>query len=1084
MKLLMAVSLAAAGTYAQTASGTIGGTVFDPSGAVIPGATVRILGAETGDVMRELTTSADGTFAAPLLRPLTYNVEAAAGFKKLLRSGVVLRVDDVLSLRLTLETGQTSESVTVTSNAELLEERTNTVGQVIDDRTMQQLPLNGRNYLQLGNLTAGAVPNTRSRDRSFSAYGNRGLQNAFLLDGARNQNYMRGLDNRARDAMRPSLEAIAEFKVQTSNYSAEYGASAGAVVNVVTRSGTNSLHGSAFEYFRNNAMDARDFFLPPTSKQPLYQQNQFGGSLGGPIVRNRAWYQGSFQRTRINEGDTGISTLPLATEKNGVFATRIYDPATTRPNPVGTGMIRDLFPNNTIPVARFDGIGKSLVDRYPDPTLAGTARNYVSNPVQRTTLNNATFRGDLRLTDKDTLFGRYSLDNGTFSRLAALPAPAQTPVDRQVPARSWGVGYTRIVSPAMVNEARFAYNYVALDQNATLPRDEIVKGSLAPEVNSSIPTFGVTGYPTIGDQPANFGNNPVIKRSKVWNLSDNFSWVNGKHTLRLGADFQYLDVPTFATLQGRGSWGFSGVFTQNPQSRPGTGSPVADVLLGYPNTITIGTPSDANERARNYYSYVQDDWAISSRFTVNVGLRYEITAPFYDANNRLANLILDGGSPNFGQYALAGDSRFPRALQTLDRNNWAPRIGFAWRAPASIVVRGGYGIFFAQDEGFGVSQRMTNNPPFVGFGGFTVTSDQLNTSSTIRLSSPLPARPAPIDPSTYKLDPLGTVQIRSWPTRNTIPYVQQWNLSIQKDIGRSTVLEVNYVGNQGVKLYGAYEGNQPTPGAGAVNNRRPYRGTITSGSILAVAPWVTSTYHGLSARIERRFAAGLSFLGVYTFGRSLDMESNIDLCDGCGASAGNGSVVDSRNRRLNYGLSDQHTAQRFVLSGLYELPFGKGKRWMTAGAGDAILGGWAISGITTLSTGIPYTLNLNFDNAGMGSTNWPDRIARGALSNPSPEKWFDISAFIFPTAFTIGNAGRNILTGPGIASTDVGLQRNFRLPFLGEQGRMEFRAEAFNLFNTPQLGQPAATLGTPNFGTIGGTARSNRQLQLGLRLLF
>ena len=950
---LLSIALSLSSLLAQTSTGTIAGTVLDPTGAVITGAQVRLLGTETGDVARELTSGQDGAFTAPLLRPSAYTIEVTSpGFKKLVRSGIVLRVDDQVTLRLTLETGATTDSVTVAGSTELVEATTNTVGQVIDDRAMQQLPLNGRNYLSLGNLTAGAVPSTRSRDRTFSAYGNRSLQNAFLLDGARNQNYLRGLDNRARDAMRPSLEAIAEFKVQTSNYSAEYGASAGAVVNVVTKSGSNTFHGSAFEFLRNNKMDARDYFLPATSKQPLYIQHQYGGSFGGPIKRNRAWFQAAYQRTHISEGEVNTATIPLANERAGIFTSQIYDPLTTRANPAGSGSVRTLFPGNAIPASRFDRIGKSLVDRFPDPNLPGTARNWVSNPLQATRSHNATFRGDVRLTDADSLFLRYSLDNGVFSRLPVLPVGAQTGVDRDIPARSWGVGYTRIISPSLINELRFAYNYVGTVQDATSPLDPIIANSLDARVQSSIPTFALNGYPTLGDQPANYGNNPVTKKSKVWNFSDNLSWVRNKHTIKTGIDFQYLDIPTFAALQGRGAWGFTGVFTQNPQARPGSGSPVADLLLGYPNTITIGSPSDANERARNYYFYLQDDWTISSKLTLNFGVRYEITAPFYDANNRLANLVAEPGSL-YNQYVIAGDSRLPRSLQQLDRNNIAPRIGFAYRAARGLVIRGGAGIFFAQDEGFGVSQRMTNNPPFVGFGGFSVTSDQLNVSSTIPLGGALPARPTAPEPATYKLSPANTAQIRSWPTRNTIPYVEQWNFSLQKEMTKNLVAELNYVGNHGVKLYGAYEGNQPIPGAGAVNNRRPLAGLITSGSILSVAPWVTSSYHGISGRLERRFAKGYSLLAVYTFGRALDMQSNIDLCDGCGGSAGSGAVVDSRNRRLNYGLSDHHTAQRFVLSGMLELPFGAGKRFATNGPSASILGGWALSGISTLSAGLP-----------------------------------------------------------------------------------------------------------------------------------
>jgi len=1070
---------------AQTSSGQITGSVVDSSGAVMPGVSVRLLGTETGEVVRELTTGPDGTFTAPLLRPSAYTVEAtAAGFRKLVRTGVVLRVDEVLSLRLTLQPGEVSESISVTASAELLEQSTNTVGQVIDDKTMLQLPLNGRNYLQLGSLSAGAVPNTRSRDRSFSAYGNRGLQNAFLLDGARNQNYLRGLDNRQRDAMRPSLEAIAEFKVQTSNYSAEYGASAGAVVNVVTKSGTNEIHGAAFEFFRNSQMDARDFFLPASSRKPLYLQHQFGGSLGGPIKKNRAWWQAAYQRTHISESETSTATVPLASQKAGNFGTTpIFDPATTRANPAGSGSIRTLFPGNAIPSSRFDRVGKRMTDLYPDPNLPGIARNWVNTPLQATRSHNATFRGDLKLSDKDTLFGRYSLDDGKFLRLPTLPLGAQTGTDRTTPARSIGIGHTRIITPTVINELRFAYNYVGVVQDATVPKDEVIAGTLAAGVESSIPTFGVTGFATLGDPPAGFGNLPLDKKSKVWNISDNLSIVRNKHTLKMGFDFQSLIIPTFATLAGRGSFGFTGVFTQNPQARPNTGNGLADLLLGLPNNITTGNPTISDERVKNYYWYLQDDWTVTSRFTVNIGMRYELTRPFYEKTNKMANLILASGHPLYGQYVLAGDSRQPRALQTTDRNNFAPRIGFAWRPQlAGLVIRGGFGIFYAQDEGFGVSQRMTNNPPFVGFGGFSIVSDQLNPSSTISLSGTLPARPAPPDPAAYKLDPRATSQLRSWPTRFTMPYVQQWNLSIQKEVARNLLWEVNYVGNRGVKLWGVFEGNQPLPGAGSVQDRRPFA-SITRASILQFDPWVNSTYQGISTRLERRFAAGFSLLGVYTFGRSLDTQSNVDLCDGCGASGGSGAIVDMRNRRLNYGLSDHHIAQRFVLSGNWELPFGAQRRWLTSGPASYLAGGWALSGITSISSGLPYTLNLNFDNAGTGTTNWPNRIGRGTLDNPTVDRWFDASAFVFPAAFTIGNAGRNILTGPGTVSTDISLQRNFQLPF-NDSSRVEFRAEAFNLFNTPQLSNPASTLGNPAIGSIGATARSNRQMQLGLRILF
>ena len=1070
--------------WAQTSTGQITGTVLDSSGAVVPQAQVRVIGSETGELVRELTTDDAGGFTAPLLRPSSYTLEVShQGFKKLVRSGVELRVDEVLTLRLSLEPGAAVESITVRASAEQLEEKTHSVGQVVNERTMQQLPLNGRNYLLLGNTAPGAVPNTRSRDRTFSAYGNRGLQNAFLLDGARNQNYLRGLDNRQRDAVRPSLEALSEFKVQTSNFSAEYGAAAGAVVNVVTKSGTNEIHGSAFEFLRNNAFDARDFFQPSAAPTPLYIQHQFGGSVGGPFVKNRAWWHSAVQRTHISQGQTYTSTIPLPAQLAGNFGSvPVFDPYTTRGNPNGAGNIRDVFPGNVIPAARFDPVGKRLANYFPAPNLPGTARNYVLNPVDSTRLTNLTVRGDVRLTNADSMFGRLSIDRGSYLRNATVPEPAQTGTLRETPADSVGYGYTRILGPRAVNEFRFAWNRVSVQQDGTLKKDEVVPGALAPEVTSSIPAFNVTGFAGLGAQPPNFGNIPLNKTSGVWNLSDNLSAIRGRNHLKAGYDYQILRLRTFATLNGRGTFGFTGVFSQNPLSRPGTGSPVADLLLGLPNTITTGTPSDAQERAHNMYWYFQDDLTLTPTLTLNLGIRYELTRPFKDVNNKLANLVLDPGSPLYGQYVLAGDPRLPEALEETDRNNFSPRFGFAWRTPApGLVVRGGYGIFFGQDEGFGVSQRMTNNPPFVGLGGLGIVSDQLRPSSTIALSSALPPRPAPVTANDFKFNPNDTTQVRSWPGRYTTSYVQQWTLSIQKQLPSDMLWEVNYVGSRGLDLWGAYEGNQPLPGPGSVTDRRPLA-SITRASILRAEPWVKSAYHGVSTRLEKRLSHGLNFLLAYTFGKVLDTETNIDLCDGCTAS-GAGSVQNTRDRNGNYGLADHDVRHRFVFSGGYEFPFGKGKPYASRGAASWILGGWELIGIYTASSGLPFTVTLPFDNANTGNANWPNRLRPAQLDNWNIGRYFDTDAFAFPAQYTFGNAGRNTMIGPGINGVDLSLQRSFPLP-VREGARVDFRAEAFNLFNRPHFDIPGAILQTPTFGVIGATSQPNRQLQFGLKLSF
>ncbi len=1062
---------------AQTSSGTLTGTVLDSTGGVIAGAQVRVIGAETGDVARTLSTNGLGQFTAPLLRPSSYSLEIAyPGFKKLTRQGIPLRVDEVLELRLTLEPGGVNEQVTVTAETPLVEEKTHSIGQVVDSRTLLELPLNGRNYLQLGNLTAGAVPNVRSRDKTFSAYGNRGLQNAFLLDGARNQNYLRGLDNRQRDAMRPSLEAIAEFKVQTANFSAEYGASAGAVVNVVTRGGSNEIHGTAFEFLRNSALDARDFFQPSATPRPLFIQHQLGGSAGGPVKKNRLWWFGAFERTHISSGTTTTSTVPLLAERQGSFGAReIFDPLTTRANPAGAGSIRTAFPGNVIPAARFDPIGKAQLDKYPVPLVNTAARNYIINPMESTRLNNGTFRGDARASNADTLFGRFSFLGGDYGRPAPLPSPAGNGTLRNQPSWSVGLGHTRVLTPTIVNELRFAWNRVSVIQDGLLARDEVVKGALDPGVSSGTPTFNPAGFTGIGGESASFGNLPLRKTSAVWNLSNNLSIVRRKHSLKMGFDFQNIRVTTDTTLQGRGSFAFSGVFSQNPQSRATTGSPVADMLLGLPATITVGTRGISNERARNYFGYFQDDFSVTPTLTLNMGIRYDFTAPFHETDNKFGNLVLDPGDPLFGQLIFAGNPARPRELVYADKNNFAPRFGFAWRTPASgLVLRGGYGIFYSQDEGSGVNRRMTNNPPFVGFGGYTINSDQLNVSSTISLSGALPARsPAPA-PGAFKLDPLATATLISWQQHFRTGYVQQWILSLQKELIRDSLLEVNYVGNHAIGLGATYPANNAVPGAGAIPTRRPLA-LFTRAPVFRAAPWATSTYHGVSAKFEKRFSRGLSYLASFTFGRALDTASEFAVCDACGAS-GDDQVQDAANLKASQkGLANHHVARRFVFSGTWELPFRPGP--------GHIFGGWSLGGIVTFADGIPFTPSLSFDNANTGGPNRPNRIRNGRLDNWTVGHYFDTDAFVFPTQYTYGNSGRNVLTGPGTNSFDASLHRNFRLP-INEASHLQFRAEAFNAFNRPHFDLPGSTIGTANAGVIGATSLPNRQMQLGLKLVF
>ncbi len=1079
------LAFVAAPAHSQTSTGEIQVTVTDPTAAVIPNAKLQVMGAQTGNVARTLVTNDVGVAAAPLLKPDTYNlVVTATGFERLENDGIVLHVGDTLDLRFTLKPGSAAESVTVVGQAPLVDVTSGTVAQVMDRRQIIQLPLNGRDYLQLANLAAGAVPSAGSRDDSFSAYGNTGLQNAFLLDGARNVNYLRGLDNRTRDMIRPPLDALSEFNVQTSNYSAEFGASAGAVVNAITKSGTNELHGSLYDFLRNDTLDAANYFASAGHK-PLLVQNQYGASLGGPLVKNRAWLFGAWEGLHIGSEQTNLSSVPTAAMRSGDFgSTAVYNPFSTAANPSGSGYVRAPFANNTIPGSLLNSIGASVLGRFPLPNLPGAANNFLYNSPNVQTSQNATLRGDVQLSNADSMFVRYSITRSAQDAGASLPAPSQTPVNRTIDSEGVGYGYTRTFSPTLVNEFRFSWTRLTLSQDATLPLDPIISGSLDPIIKSSIPTFGISGYATIGAQPGCCGNDPLTKSSGVWDLSDNVSKTLGHHQIKFGIDYQIIRPTTFAALGGRGSFGFNGVFSQNPQHRTGTGSGIADLLLGLANTANTGTVADVVERGAYSGEYVQDTWTVSSRLTLSLGLRYETFFPYTETHNQMGNFIIDPLDPLYGHLVFSGNPAKPQSLLYLDNKNWAPRLGFAYRVPGAkdLVVRGSYGIFYAQDQGEGVTSRMTSNPPFFGYGGIALISDQINPSTAFILApNGSITRPTPVTPQQFVLKPSATTPLVSWNQQALTPYVQEWNFTIEKQLPWDMVWSANYVGNAGTHLWGQYDANQPlTNGPGSPNSRRPFA-QFTDASIKRFAPWDTSNYEGLSTRVEKRFGTGVAFLASFTYGRAIDLQDPaLDVCDGCGSGD---TVQNGYDLAANRGPSDNNVPLRFVLSGIWDLPFGKGQPWLTQGWASTLAGHWEISGIFQVQSGLPYTVALPFDNANAGTLSRPNRVCNGVLSNPTLQQYFNPACFVTPSPYVFGNSGRNILTGPGEDDVDLGLHRSFILP-IEKPTTLEFRAEAFNLFNHPMFANPVSTLDVPNTATIVATTVPNREVQFALRLSF
>jgi hypothetical protein len=854
------------------------------------------------------------------------------------------------------------------------------------------------------------------------------------------------------------------------------------VVSVVTKSGTNDIHGSVFEFLRNSSIAAKDFFAP-AGRNPLFVFNQYGGSLGGPIRKNRAWIFGAYQRTSIRQDSVLISTVPLPAARSGVFTTPVYDPRTTVQS--GSTFTRSVFPNNTIPASLFNSVGKALADRYPDPIRAGAANNFIRTAPVTTNLHNATFRGDLQLSAKDSMFARLSLNRGGNHGEAPLPPPAATPVDQQLPAWNFGYGYTRVFGPALVNELRFSWTRPSITKDATVPRDEIVPGALATGVNSSTPTFAVTGYAQLGQTPPGLGNVPLDKSSAVWELSDNATRTLGAHLLKFGFTYQYVKLYTFSTLQGRGGFTFDGSYTQNPQARIGSGSGLGDLLLGYAQQVTLSNVGVSNLRAQNDLAYFQDDWKVTSRLTVNLGVRYEIYFPLIDVDNKLGNFITDRSDPDFGRLVYAGLNGRSRSLMQAEKNNFAPRFGFAYRVPhtGDLTVRGGYGMFYGNpDEQIGVGAMMTNNPPFVGAGGLTLIGDRNFPSTAFNLSGKLPPTPAPIRPQDFVLVQSATAGLFSWPRLYRAPVVHQWNASFQKQLPAAMVAEIGYVGNGGYGFWGSYAGNQPlTPAPGGVATRRPF-GAYTVAPITNNGPWGRSHYEGMIARLEKRFTQGLYFLASFTYGRAIDTSSGVAL-DGCSFCGAQEAIQNAYNLKGQYGPSDSNVTRRFVFSGNWDVPFGPGKRYATSGVGAHILGGWQASAIWTAQDGSPFTVRLSQDNANVGNTSWPNRTCNGRLEHGTVERWYDAGCFPAPPPFTYGNSGRNILYGPGTDNTDFALHRFFTIP--GREGmKLEFRGELFNLFNRTSFSMPEVTLGLPQTAQITATSAPNRQIQFALKLIW
>lgn len=1062
-------------SFAQQDMGYITGRIVDSSHAGIPGATLVVVNKQTGD--RTVTISTDtGNYTAGPLKIGIYQIAVElVGFKRATAENIDIHAQDRVRVDFTLEVGEISESVSVYAQTPLLESENPTLGQAVETREIHSLPLAGRNFQKLALLTSGVIPaiGHRDRDSGFNSHGQRAGQNNFIIDGVDNNSHIMGMQDRKAQVMIPSLDAVHEFKVETSNYSAELGRSSGAVMNVTVKSGTNQFHGTAYEYLRNDIFDARDTFTyvdrngDGKADPEVLRWNQFGFTFGGPMKRNRSFFFGSWEGLRIGHSQSFLAVVPGLQERQGVFSPAAYgqlkDPKTGKP-----------FPNNTIPKQQWDPVAAKLIQLYPEPnfTPSGTRANYVSGPPWKETRDQIDTRIDHNFSDQDKLFGRVSLMRYVNRRESVLPIPARGAqgndfAEDDNDAHTLAVGYTKIFSPTLINETRFGYRRLKVDKKPLTKEEDLsekfgIRGVQQFKDITGLPRFtfsGRFGFQGLGE--AFFANN--YKVSEGYQYLSNMTWIRNNHTLKFGADIRFDRTDIVGSRNAIGEFNFNGKFT---------GVSLADFLLGMVNTFQQSDRHLGDQRFRSDMFYVQDDWKIRGNLSLNLGLRYELNSPWFDKNDRMNKIILDPG-PAFGKLIFAGEKGRPwshRALVNTDVNNWAPRLGIAYRLNEKTILRAGAGIFYGGQEALGASSRMVVNWPF-------------HVQKVVRSTATRPALVLLEGLPQNFLDPGKTlpknITLTHWSTEFPQLTTYQWNLSLQRELTANTVLKMAYVGSSTNFIPGEYDWNAPGIGDPATEVRRRVFPDISS--IDYRTPYAHGSYQGFDLQLQKRFSDGFSFLASYTWGQSID---NVEELFGPEGNA----RQDKNNLAADRAPSGYDIPHMFVTSYIFELPFGKGRRWLDrSGFLEGVLGGWTFSGITILRSGLPFTPTVPDKRDFLGTTDgaWrPDRIGEGTVDQPSPERWFDPSAFRKPCegrSCRHGNSGRNILRADGQVNFDVGVMKDFRLT---ESLQFQFRWEVFNLFNTPAFAKPIANIVSPDVGKIRGTYSSPRIMQFALRLEF
>ena len=1077
---------------AQSVTGTILGTVTDASGAVVAGAKVTILNEGTA-LTRTVVSDANGEYTAPSLPTGRYTVlSEISGFKALSLSNIEVGVDQRVRIDLKLEVGAMTESVSITAETPLVQTSSSELGTTVGHDQIEALPLNGRNFVNLTRTIPGVlrgIPGANidgagslawRASASFSANGQRPRDNNYMLDGVdNNETWLQTV------VVFPSVDALDEFKLQTSTYSAEFGRSLGGVVNLQIKSGTNKLRGSAFEFHRNDAFDANNFFNNKANRaKPDFKQNQFGGTLGGSIFKDRTFFFADYQGHRETQGQTALSTVPTAAMRNGDFSELnrvIYDPANNQP-----------FPNNTIPNGRIDSVARNILTQlYPEPNTAGTRQangqvinNYLLNPIKERQDNQFDVKIDHNLTSNNRFFTRYSFEKTHRLQPASLPHGDAGFTfgagDGNIKAQSLAFNDTHTVKQNLLNEFRFGWSSIKFLNTSIDYGTNPAAAVGIPGINLNQVTSAMTQmtFQNIRNLGAN-GNQPLITNQNDYQIFDNVTWIKGKHTLKSGGSLTLRSREILNADSITGVFNFNNNMTSNCAGLPAgctvnsnTGFDVASFMLGLVNTKTraLFDAAPYKETRPEYSLYMQDDFRATSRLTVNLGLRWDVYPPWIEVNNLQSNF-----DETTGQFVVASDDaviagvEVGRRLQTYSKRDLGPRFGFAYDLTGSgrTVLRGGYGIFWNFTPG-GTSSSKAQNPPFLQATALNANPTAYGSNLLLKDGLPPPPGVDPTRPASGTTRSIFDINFRD-------AYARQWNVNVQQSLATNYMVEIAYVGSQGRQMLLKGDPNQAPPvvGVSDSNVNRPY--AVLSPALRTIGQVQskgTLDYNALLIKFQRRFANNFSFLNAYTYGKAIDLNSDND---------GLVTLSNVYDPGYNRGPADYDITHTFSSNWIYELPIARGTAY----------GGWQISGILTLRGGLPLSITQTQNVLSTGTTNRPNRICDGKLSDPTIDRWFDTSCFVAPTdnTGTYGNAGRGIIRGPGSFNIDASLIKNTRI------GRLdtEFRLEAFNVLNHPQFGNPNTTLGNAAFGTISSMLSSpscslcgtvERQVQLGVKVRF